>query len=149
MELREFHGRIYGKYLKQLFVFESIWDSFRPITSVGWNGHTFEVVDRQYKQEFLGKFYGYGSPEMKEVCRRLTETIELGDAPVITDPVVFWKWLGVCDAKWWNDRPCVFASRCVDRSKTSWKTYLSFLQTKPKTLRNSIVRMLTRKRRLV
>ena len=146
MELREFHGRIYGKYLKQLFVFESIWDSFRPITSVGWNGHTFEAVDRQYKQEFLGKFYGYGSPEMKEVCRHLTQNTELGDAKEIIDPLSFWRWCGVSDAKWWNDRACVFSSKCVDTSKSSWKSYLTYIHSKPKTLRRSIIRRMTRKR---
>lgn len=142
----EFQGRIYGKYSKQLFIFESVWDSFRPITSVGWNGHTFEVVDKAYKQDFFGKFYGYGSPEMKEICRRLTLVTELGDAKIITDPIIFWRWMGITDAKWWNDRPCVFTSKCVDTSKFSWKSYISFLKTKPKTLRNLVVRRLTRKR---
>jgi hypothetical protein len=146
MELCEFHGRIYGKYSKQLFVFESIWDSFRPITSVGWNGQSFEVVDRAYKQDFFGKFYGYGSPEMKEICRRLSIITELGDAKVISDPIIFWRWVGITDAKWWNDRPCVFTSKCVDTSKSSWKGYISFLKTKPKTLRNQLIRRLTRKR---
>jgi hypothetical protein len=146
MEMCEFQGRIYGKYSKQLFIFESVWDSFRPITSVGWNGHTFEVVDKAYKQDFFGKFYGYGSPEMKEICRRLTLVTELGDAKIITDPIIFWRWMGITDAKWWNDRPCVFTSKCVDTSKFSWKSYISFLKTKPKTLRNLVVRRLTRKR---
>jgi hypothetical protein len=146
MELCEFRGRIFGKHSKQLFTFESVWDSFRPIASVGWNGHEIVCVDAEYKKDFFSPVYGYGSPEMKEVCRHLTQNTELGDAKEIVDPLSFWRWCGISDAKWWNDRACVFSSKCIDTSKSSWKSYLNYIQSKPKTLRRSVVRRMTRKR---
>ena len=146
MELCEFRGRIFGKQSKQLFTFESVWDSFRPITSAGWNGREIVVVDSEYKRDMFSPLYGYGTSEMKELCRHLTQKIELGNAKEIVDPIAFWRWCGVSDAKWWNDRPCVFASKCVDKSNSSWKSYLSYIHSKPKTRRNLVVRRMTRKR---
>jgi hypothetical protein len=41
MDLVLFHDKIYGKIDKRLFLFESTWDTFRPITGVFWNGARF------------------------------------------------------------------------------------------------------------
>lgn len=145
MELCEFRDSIYGKYKNYLFKFETTWDSFRPISYVGWSGRDFVAVDAEYKQDIFSPFYGYGSKQMKEVCKQFTLTTELGDAIKIEDPVSFWKWCGQTRASWWRDRPCVFASRCVSRNISDWKRYLSFLQTKPNTLRRNMARHKTKR----
>jgi hypothetical protein len=145
MELCEFRDTIYGKHKSYLFVFETTWDSFRPISFVGWNGQDFVTVDSEYKKDIFSPYYGYGSQQMKDVCKQLTVNTELGNAKQITDPIEFWKWCGQTQASWWRDRPCVFTSRCVPRTSSDWKKYISFLQTKPRTLRRNMLRHKTKR----
>lgn len=136
MELVQFHDRIYGKYNSQLFTFEPTWDSFRPILGVVWDGKCMVPNDTNYTQNLFHEFYGYGTLEMKALCRKLTQETELSETKEIKDPVHLWKWYGETNVKWWKDRPCVFLSSCVSQDSTSWKKYLSYLETKHKTLRN-------------
>jgi hypothetical protein len=145
MQLCEFRDTIYGKYKKYLFKFETTWDSFRPISHVGWNGTDFVTIDSEFKKDMFSPYYGYGTPQMKSVCKQLTMTTELGNAVIFTDPVDFWKWSGQSQASWWRDRPCVFASRCISRNVSDWKRYVSFLQSKPRTLRRNILRHRTKR----
>ena len=146
MELCVFHGKIYGKLQNQLFVFESLWDSFRPIEKVAWNGESYSVIDTSYKADLFDDNYGYGSLQMKALCRKLTQETELEDAKEITDPLTFWKWCGEKEAKWWYDRACVFADKCVPRDSNEWRKYLYYLNVRAKTLRRPLVGRLTRKR---
>jgi hypothetical protein len=145
MELCNFHDRIYGKKNGQLFVFETTWDSFRPIEKVGWNGESYFILDSKYKPDLFDDYYGYGSLVMKALCRDLSQTIELDDAKEITDPVLFWKWCGETGAKWWYDRACVFSDECVSKDQSNWKKYIKYLQTKPKTLRRHLKGRMTRR----
>lgn len=145
MELCLFRDRIYGKQKNQLFVFESTWDSFRPIEKVGWDGESYTIIDTQYSSDLFNEYYGYGSLGMKALCRELSQTVELNDAKEITEPSVFWKWCGETEAKWWYDRACVFTNSCVGRDQTHWKRYIKYLQTKPKTLRRPLKGRLTRR----
>lgn len=145
MELCEFHERMYGKYKNQLYVFETAWDSFRPISYVGWNGVRFQEEDSEYKQDIFSPYYGYGSAEMKQVCREFTRTVELSNATLITDPVQFWKWYGQKGAVWWYDRPVVFLHTCAPRGRESWKKYIQYLHVKPKTLRRNMLRRATKR----
>ena len=138
MELRIFNDRVYGKANNQLFVFESLWDSFRPIERVAWNGTKFEIVDDKYKEDLFDQNYGYGSLEMKALCRKYINETELSDAIEIKDPVHFWKWSGETDAKWWKDRPIVFTNPCVPRDLDAWKNYLQYLNVRAKTLRQPL-----------
>jgi len=133
MELRTFYNRIYGKYQNQLYVFEPMWDSFRPIERVGWNGKQFSIVDAKYKQDIFSRTYGFDNIEQKTLCKKLLDETELEESIEITDPILFWKWSGETEAKLFKDRPCVFASACVEKD---WKKYLQYLQVKPRTLRN-------------
>lgn len=133
MELITFHEKIYGKYQSKLFLFEPTWDSFRPIIGVGWDGYQFSNI--YTKQNLFSEWYGYESPEEKKLCRKLIEETELANAKEIKDPIQFWRWYGETNVKWWRDRPCVFASQCVSRDNKSWKKYLSYLESKAKTLR--------------
>lgn len=133
MELLSFHDRIYGKYNGQLFTFESTWDSFRPILGIGWNGKIMVPIEG-YKSNLLDPFYGYGSMEMKSLCRKLTNETEL-EAKEVKDPIYIWRWYGEKNLKWWRDRPCVFTSECVQRDPIAWKKYLHYLEVRAKTLR--------------
>lgn len=135
MELLTFHDRIYGKYQGQLFTFESTWDSFRPISGIGWNGKVMVPIDADYKSNLLDPFYGYGNLDMKALCRKLTNETELEDAKETKEPVHIWRWYGEKNVKWWRDRPCVFISPCVERDLSAWKKYLSYLEVRAKTLR--------------
>jgi hypothetical protein len=136
-----FHDRIYKKHEGQLYVFESVWDSFRPIEKVAWNGEQFEIVDSKYKTNLFAENYGYGS--LKQVSRTMTQETELGDAVEMKDPVAFWRWCGETDVKWWKDRPVVFASKCVSRD--GWKTYLNYIESRAKTLRRPFKGRTTRR----
>lgn len=133
MELLSFHDRIYGKYNGQLFTFEPTWDSFRPILGVGWNGKVMIPLDG-YKANLLDPFYGYGSLEMKALCRKLTQETEL-DAKEVKDPIQLWRWYGEKNMTWWRDRPCVFSNPCVQQDSVAWKKYLNYLEVRSKTLR--------------
>lgn len=145
MDLRVFGDRIYGKANGQLFVFESMWDSFRPIERVGWNGQKYVIVDTKYKEDIFDNNYGYGSLEMKALCRKYSQQTELNDATEIKDPIEFWKWCGEKEVKWWKDRPIVFSDSCVSRETDSWKKYLGYLNVRAKTLRQPIRGRLTRR----
>ena len=145
MELCEFHSQIYGKYNNQLFLFEPTWDSFRPIERVGWNGQQYVPVDSKYKQDLFDDNYGYGSLEMKTLCKELMKNVNFDQAKLITDSVLFWKWCGETEAKWWYDRACVFTDSCIPRDQNSWKKYIKYLQTKPKTLRRPLKGRMTRR----
>jgi hypothetical protein len=145
MELCIFHSNIYGKKDGQLFVFEPTWDSFRPIEKVGWDGIKYSIVDTKYKTDLFDQNYGYGSLQMKALCRQLSQTTELEDAKEITDPVLFWKWCGETEAKWFYDRACVFASPCIAKDSNQWKKYLHYLNVRSKTLKNTIRGRMTRR----
>jgi hypothetical protein len=145
MELCEFHGKIYGKHNNQLFVFEPTWDTFRPIEKVAWNGEHYVTVDKKYKTDLFDDFYGFGSMEMKNLCKQLIQDTELETAKLITDSVLFWKWCGETEAKWWFDRACVFSDGCVNRDVSGWKEYLHYLQVRSKTIRRPLRGRMTRR----
>jgi hypothetical protein len=145
MDLIDFHERIYGKFQNQLFVFEPTWDSFRPIVCVGWDGKQFSIQDVKYKQNLFSPHYGYESDDQKKLCKKLTEETELGNAKFIVDPLYFWKWCSEKNVKWWKDRPCVFYDQCVSTDNLSWKSYLKYLEVRPKTLKNTHHLRLTRR----
>lgn len=145
MELCEFREVIYGKIGNQLFLFETGWDSFRPISFVGWDGRDFTAEDALYKKDIFSPYYGYGSADMKGLCRELTKTVELNTTNVITDPVGFWKWHKHPSLVWWFDRPVVFLNSCVDRSRESWKKYIGHTHSKRKTLRQNLMRRATKR----
>ena len=136
MELVQFHDRIYGKHKSLLFTFEPTWDSFRPIHGIGWNGKQIVPISGGYTSDIFDENYGYGSLQMKALCRQLTQETELGEAREIKDPIQLWRWYSEKNVKWWRDRPVVLTSPCVDMSPTSWKEYLKYLETRAKTLRH-------------
>jgi hypothetical protein len=145
MDLREFHGRIYGKLEGKLYVLEPTWDSFRPITKVGWNGREFEINDNEYKKDLFSSFYGFESMEQKQELFKLVQQIDLESIKELIEPIEFWRWTEDKNVKWWNDRPVVFHNSCISRDNHEWKKYVSYLKSKPKTLRRSFKGRLTRR----
>ena len=145
MELCEFRETIYGRIKDQLFTFETAWDCFRPINFVGWDGRNFVAEDSNYKKDIFSPYYGYGSGEMKKLCKELTKTVELNDAKKISNPVEFWKWCKLTNAVWWFDRPVVFLHSCVDKTRESWKKYIGHTHSKRKTLRSHMLRRATKR----
>jgi hypothetical protein len=145
MELCEFREVIYGKLNNQLFTFETSWDSFRPITFVGWDGSDFVADDSAYKKNIFSSYYGYGSADMKKLCKELTKTTELNNAVKITDPVLFWKWCKQPSAQWWYDRPVVFLNACVDKGKLSWRKYVEHSHSRRRTLRKNVLNRATKR----
>jgi hypothetical protein len=137
MELLNFKGKLYGKLESQLFVWEAAWDSFRPLERIGWNGKEIIGVDTKYKQDIFDPYYGFGSPEMKQLCRRLTDITELNIPESQTMPWV--------KGEWWRDRDCSFAFECSSKSVQSWKRYIGYLNSKHKTLRKHFDRRATKR----
>jgi hypothetical protein len=134
MELRTFHDTIYGKYKGQLFVFESTWESFRPIVSVGWDGSQFKAISK-FTSNLFDPYYGFGSHEMFLACKKLIQETELSESIEIKDPIQFWRWYNETNVKWWKDRPVVFVNPCIPNNTQSWKHYLKYLETRAKTVR--------------
>ena len=122
MELTNFRGTIYGKYGKQLFIWDTLWETFRPIEKIGWNGREITYVDTKYKDLF-SPWYGYGSEEMKKLCKMFPSPSEIAETDIQLKGV------------FWKDRECCFISECVSRNTNSWKRYLKYMNSKHKTLR--------------
>lgn len=134
MDICEFQGRTFGKLKGHLFVLDFSWDTLRPIEYVGWNGTTFEIIDKKFKQNLFDDYYGFGSKEMKTLCSKLFASTNFENPQVFHNPAEFWRWCGH-KTQWWRDRECLFASVCVDPSVDAWKRLIQTTQSKAKTLK--------------
>jgi len=141
MEITKFNGKTYGKENTRLYVFEETWDTFRPITKVGWNGKKLTIDDAEYKPNLFDPFYGFGSANMKSHCKNLTAITELENATNIETSTDFWKWCGT-STEWFRDRPCVMTNHC---EAPEWKKYISYTNSKPRTLRHGPSRRVTKR----
>lgn len=131
MELIKFNGKTYGRENTQLYVFEELWDTFRPIQKVAWNGKKIAIDDSMYKINLFDPVYGFGTQEMKSHCKFLTGTTEL-ECNEISSPQEFWNWCRT-PTEWFHDRPCVL-SGCGPHN---WKKYISYTGSHPRTLRRA------------
>lgn len=115
MSVFKFQDNIYLNYKKQWFVWEPAWETFRPITSVLWNGTTFVVDDKPFCLDPTDELYGYGSSQMKQVCDALTERFasQISNAKSLQTPEIG-------NVEWFFDRRVALTSCCA-RSKESWK----------------------------
>jgi len=136
MELVKFKGALYGKLGNQLFIWEPSWDSFRPITGIGWDGKKLVPIDKWYKENIFCPWYGYGTAEMKKLCQRLTDITELN---VPEGPIPWLK------GKWWRDRNCTFAFDCSSKSADSWRRYIAYTDSRARTLRRHHDRRATKR----
>jgi len=133
MDLRTFHARTYAKHLGRLFVFEPTWDSFRPISNIGWDGKKYAPSDSEYTSNVFCPHYGFASLEEKKICSDMVESTNLDNVSEILDAVEFWRWAGLQQkTEWFRDRPCVFLTPCSPRN---WKQYLLYEQSRPRTVR--------------
>jgi hypothetical protein len=115
MGLIKFQDSVYLEYKRNWFVWESSWDIFRPVTSVSWNGSRFVLEDDVYVSDITSPLYGFGTTEMKEVCKALTQLYRdtLSNAPVVRTPEIG-------NTEWFFDRFVSF-TQCAPRDKSSWK----------------------------
>lgn len=123
MELRKHQGVIYGKLKDHLFRWDSAWETFRPIHEIVWDGSSFVSVP--VHTDIFDPNYGFGSADMKQLCKRLTETTDLSSA-VETIP-----WTA---GEWFKDRLVPFHS-CVAKTVQGWKKYIDHTGSSQKTLR--------------
>ena len=143
MDLRTFRARTYAKHSGQLYVFEPTWDSFRPISKIGWDGKRYAYTAPDHTQNLFSPHYGFASLEEKRVCADMAASVDMDTSVETTDPDDFMRWAGLRGTEWFRDRPCVFLSPCSSRN---WKEYLGYLNSRPRTLRRDPRGRLTRRR---
>ena len=138
MELIKYKEILYGKFNSELFIWDSVWETFRPIKKIGWNGSIITHID--YKDDLFNEWYGFGSSEMKEKCKHLTENTDLGTYSTDITKLFL-------DKEWFFDRYISFLP-CSSKDNKSWSKYLNSSNLRHKTLRNSVQNK-TRKSKLI
>lgn len=128
MELIKIKESLYLKTETQMFIFDSVWEMFRPIDYLGWDGKQITFEDKKYKEDLFDSSYGFGSEEMKLLCQKYTDEIELSQFRESNGSEFLNK-------EWFFDRKCTFLP-CSKKDKRSWQMYLRYLNSKHKTLRN-------------
>ena len=121
--LFEFRDTLILEYKGWWFIWESAWESFRPIDGVRWDGSRFEVDDKAYCSDPTEELYGYGTDQMKELCALLNDKHEARPHRVDMLPTKDFEWL--------YDRR-VAMTVCAPRDKVSWKR---MVQNRPRTCR--------------
>jgi hypothetical protein len=133
MELCNFKGIVYGKIQNQFFIWDSSWDSFRPIERIVWDGNKIDIIDSKFKEDLFSSYYGYGSAEMKKLCLELSNnSLDISESNI--------PWF----TEWWRDRRCNF-SECAERDTKSWLRFLKYTNSKHRTLRKHIENRATKR----
>lgn len=109
--LYEFRDKTFLEYKRFWFVWEPAWEAFRPIRNVIWDGQTFQIEDQDFCADPMSPFYGYGSPEMNQLCELLKDQYNATPVKVSTLPM---------GTEWFRDR-FVSLSPCSPRDTKSWK----------------------------
>lgn len=105
----EFQNQLFVKHHQQGFIWESTWESFRPIKSFAWNGTQYEIDDSPYCQNPMDPNYGFGSAEMKAYCKKIPKPEQtIQQLPIIGT------------TQWWFDRDIVLTP-CCPKDKQSWR----------------------------
>jgi hypothetical protein len=133
MSLIRFQGEIYTKIQgNQLLVWDTAWQSFRPIESVVWNPSTKRVEPfyGEFCMEIFDAEYGYG--DLREVCDEVTERIDLESAVELNSDD-FWRWTNQT-LTWIRDRgvtihPC--------HTAPSRKEYLQVMNARARTMKRA------------
>jgi len=115
MALYRYQDTVYLLYKQTPFVWESDWETFRPITSLAWNGSSFIVDDYVYCKDPTDEYYGFGNAAMKQACDLLTRSYgsNISKAVCVNAPCI-----GKCE--WWFDR-MISLTPCAPRDRGSWK----------------------------
>lgn len=120
--LYEFRDKQFLQYKKWWFVWEPAWEGFRPIDGIQWDGTSFVLQESAYCSDPMSPFYGYGSPQMRQLCGLLPK--ESTPCVVSTLPI---------GNEWLFDR-FVALTPCAPRDKSSWKR---MVQNKGRTCRKA------------
>jgi hypothetical protein len=110
--LYDFNDQLVLEHKGWWFLWETAWDSFRPIHDVQWDGNRFVFNDREYCSDPTDPLYGYGSQVMKDLCDILGDSIH--ELPIEVDC------LRIGTPEWFYDRP-LSLTPCAPRDMTSWK----------------------------
>ncbi len=110
--LYDFNDQLILEHKGWWFLWETAWDSFRPINSVQWDGTRFVYDDREYCLDPMDPLYGYGSEVMKDLCNLLADSRH--ELPEEVDC------LRIGTPEWFFDRPLALTP-CAPRDHASWK----------------------------
>ena len=110
--LYDFNDQLILEHKGWWFLWETAWDSFRPIDDVQWDGTRFVYNDRGYCADPTDPLYGYGSEVMKDLCDLLADSRH--DLPEVVDC------LRIGALEWFVDRPMSLTA-CAPRDHASWK----------------------------
>ena len=93
MSLVRFQDEIYAKTADRLLVWDTAWQSFRPVESIVWNPSTRRVEPfyGEYCMEIFDAAYGYGSQHVRDFCEEFTDAADIATA-VELSPDAFWRW---------------------------------------------------------
>jgi hypothetical protein len=136
MSLVKVGDAVYLQVKSAWFLWEPAWESWRPITSVSWDGERVVLDDRAYCSDPTDPLYGYGSPKMQELCAALTKTYSPTNAVSGSLPAIGAQ-------EWFFDR-ALSLTPCAPRDKASWKR---FHKGKYRTPRRAPKTRLTRRQR--
>ena len=128
MDLYKFKDNLIAKLESHLFLWDSNWECFRPITNIGWNGFKIEIDDYKFKQDLFSENYGFG--DFKDVCNKLDSEIDLSTFKIIDDLNILSK-----NVEFFKDRKIPFLNSCTSKSTSGWLKYLKFINQRQKTLR--------------
>jgi len=137
------HRELYCKLETQLFLWDTSWEIWRPIIKIGWNGYEITYDDHKYKQDIFDSFYGFGSSEMKDLCKKLTSFI---DRSKYTENIeILFSY-----PEFLYDRKIGFLDSCLNNEKTkeSWRKYLKYMNQKSRTLRKFLDNKKTKRKRI-
>ena len=110
--LYEFNDQLILEHKGWWFLWETAWDSFRPIDNVQWDGSRFVYDDKEYCSDPSDPLYGYGSQVMKDLCDLLGDSRH--ELPEEVDC------LRIGTLVWFFDRPLSLTA-CAPRDHASWK----------------------------
>ena len=127
MSLYSVGGVVVCQHKTQWFLWEPAWESFRPITSIAWDGESYRIEDRAYCSDPFDALYGYGSADMKKRCESLTASYRANVATATVVPS-----LAIGPSEWFYDRMLALTP-CAPRDRISWKR---MTQGRARTLRH-------------
>ena len=89
-----FQDEIYAKAANRLLMWDTAWQSFRPVESIVWNPATRRVEPfyGEYCMEIFDSAYGYGSQEVRDFCEEFTDATDIARAVEFESADAFWRW---------------------------------------------------------
>lgn len=110
--LYDFNDQLILEHKGWWFLWETAWDSFRPIDDLQWDGTRFVYNDKDYCSDPTDPLYGYGTQVMKDLCELLGDSRH--ELPEEVDC------LRIGSREWFMDRP-MSLTPCAPRDLASWK----------------------------